>query len=143
MLEVVELLDMELEREVLEDHSLMGELESVDSDVDEKDDDEIMSSTLEVETNVIKLIEEGEVDDKEHAPTLTLAKAKDLAEKLFNFVSENNLLIIQAGTSRIADYMSMADTLRFAINRMNVSKSTGQTSISEFMTGSTSTINEL
>ena len=39
--------------------------------------------------------------------------------------------------------MSMADALRFAINRLNLSKSTRQKSIYEFMTGTTSTINEL
>ena len=120
MLEAVELLDMELEREVFEHHSVMGEMESVDSDVDEEDDDGIPSLMLEGETNVIKLIEEDEVDNKEHALTLTLAQAKDLTEKLFYLVSEDNLLIIQAGTSRSADYMSMAVTLRFSINRMNV-----------------------
>ena len=113
MLEAVELLDMELVREVFEHQSVMGELESVDSDVNEKDDNGIPSSMRECETNIIKLIEEGEVDDKEPAPTSTLgAQAKNLTEKLFDSVNENNLLINKAGTSRSADYMSMAVTLR-------------------------------
>lgn len=137
MLEAVELLDMELEREVFEHHSIViGDLEDGDSNVEEDEDE---PSMLEGETNGIKLCEVGQVDDKEPSPTLSLAQAKDMTEKLFNFVSENNLLIIQAGTSRSADYVSMADTLRFAIQRMNISKATRQTSISEFMTGSNST----
>ena len=73
-------------------------------------------------------------------PTLSLAQAKQYSERLFNFVSENNPLIMQAGTSRSADYVSMADSLRFAISRMSISNNTRQTSISEFMTGSTSTL---
>jgi len=72
-----------------------------------------------------------------------LAKAKDFTEKLFNFVSENSLLLFQAGTSRSAYDMSMADSFYFPIHRMNVSKSMRQTSISEFMTGSASAANEL
>ncbi len=79
------------------------------------------------------------MDDKEPSPTLSLAQAKDMTEKLFNFVSENNLLIIQARTSRSADYIGMADALRFVFQRMNISKATRQTSMSEFTTGSTST----
>jgi hypothetical protein len=137
MLEAVELLDMELEREVFEHHSVVGDMEADgESDVN---DNEYKTSMLEGETNAIKLCEVGEVDDKEPSPTMSLAQAKDMTEKLFNFVSENNLLIIQAGTSRSADYVGMADALRFAIQRMNISKATRQTSMSEFMTGSTST----
>jgi hypothetical protein len=83
--------------------------------------------------------EVGEVDEKEPAPTLSLAQAKELSDELFYFASDNNILVIQAGASRSADYVSVADTLRVAIQRMNVSKNTRQTSIYEFMTGSTST----
>ena len=58
---------------------------------------------LEGENNVINLSEVGEVDEQEPMPSLSLAQAKQYSERLFNFVSENNPLIMQAGTSRSAD----------------------------------------
>jgi hypothetical protein len=131
MIEAVDLLDLEAEREVFD---MCGPGDEI-----EDEEDEVALPLLEGENNVINLSEVGEVDEQEPMPTLSLAQAKQYSERLFNFVSENNPLIMQAGTSRSADYVSMADSLRFAINRMSISNNTRQTSISEFMTGSTST----
>ena len=131
MIEAVDLLDLEAEREVFD---MCGPGDEI-----EDEEDEVALPMLEGENNVINLIEVGEVDEQEPMPTLSLAQAKQYSERLFNFVSENNPLIMQSGTSRSADYVSMADSLRFAINRMSISNNTRQTSISEFMTGSTST----
>jgi len=85
-----------------------------------EDENAVASSLFEGEANVIKLIEVSEVDEKEPAPTMSLAQAnnKDSSERLF-FASENCIFTIHVCTSRSADYVSMADTLRFTIIRRN------------------------
>jgi len=129
MIEAVDLIDMELEREVFDPPS--GEV-----DMNEEDDEPMR--VLESEEHAITLREAGDVDDKEPPPPLTLIQAKDMSERLFAFVSDNCALVTQAGTRMHADYVDMADTLRFAIQRMSTSNNTRQTSISEFFSNTMS-----
>jgi riboflavin synthase len=63
------------------------------------------------EEHVIDTFEEENVDEKDPTPTITLAQAKDMSEKLFAFVSENCALVKQAGTKLNADYVDMANTI--------------------------------
>ncbi len=95
MIEAVELLDLEAERDVFENYGPGDEIK------DEKN--EVALPMLEGENKVINLIEVGEVDEQEPMPTLSLSQAKQYSERLFNFVSENNPRIMQASTSRSVD----------------------------------------
>jgi hypothetical protein len=87
----------------------------IEQDCDYEDDDEAMRVLL-CEEHGIDTFEDGHVDDKDPKPTITLAQAKDMSEKLFAFVSENCALVKQAGTKLNADYVDMADTLRSPSN---------------------------
>jgi hypothetical protein len=126
MIEAVVLIDMELEREVFGPHAIEGGM--IEQDCDYEDDEEAMRG-LTCEEHGIDTFEDGDVDDKDPNPTITLAQAKVMSEKLFAFVSENCALVKQGGTKLNADYVDMADTLRFTIQRMSSSRNTRQTSI--------------
>lgn len=126
MLDVVDLIDMELEREVFDPPAV----DMVDmSEEEQVEEDEEPMGLLEGEEHAITLREDGDVDEREPPPSLTLSQAKEVSEKLFAFVSENCALVTQAGTSMHADYVAMADTLRFAIQRMLTSSNTRQASM--------------
>jgi len=129
MIEAVVLIDMELEREVFGPHAIEGGM--IEQDCDYEDDEEAMRG-LTCEEHGIDTFEDGDVDDKDPKPTITLAQAKDMSEKLFAFFGENCALVKQASSSKLnADYVDMADTLRLTIQRMSSSCTTRQTSISE------------
>jgi hypothetical protein len=135
MIEAEDLIDMELEREVFDPPTT--EIDTSEQD-QENDDDDGHMGVLESEENAISIWEGGDVDEKDPPPLLTLSQAKDVSEKLFAFVSENCALVKQAGTRMHADYVDMADTIRFAIQRMSKSTNTRQASISEFFSNTVS-----
>ncbi len=93
-------------------------MDTSERDQDNDDDDGHMG-VLESEENAISICEGGDVDEKDPPPLLTLSQAKDVSEKLFVFVNENFALVKQAGPRMHADYVDMADTLRFAQKRQH------------------------
>jgi hypothetical protein len=136
MIEAVDLIDMELEREVFDPPATEGGM--IEQDCDYEDDEKAMR-VLTCEEHDMDTFEDGDVDDKDPKPTITLAQAKALSEKLFAFVNENCALVKQANTKlNNADYVDMADILRFTIQRMSSSRNTRQTSISEYFSNTVS-----
>ncbi len=136
MIEAVDLIDMELEKEVFHPPATEGGM--IEQDCDNEDDEEAMRVVLTCEEHGIDTFEDGDVDEKDPKPIITLAQAKDMSEKLFAFVGENCALVKQDGTKLCADYVGMADTLRFTIQRMSASRNTRQTSISEYFSSTVS-----
>ena len=80
MIEAVDLIDMEVEREVFD--PLSGEVDMNEEDLEPM-------RVLESEEHAITLRDAGDVDNKEHPPPLTLIQDKDVSERLFAFVSDN------------------------------------------------------
>ena len=112
MVDDVDLIDMELEREVLDPPAL----DMVDmSEEEQVEEDEEPMGLLEGEEHAITLREDGDVDDRDPPPSLTLSQAKEVSENLFAFVSEHCALVTQAGTSMHDDYVAMADTFADAL----------------------------
>ena len=136
MVDAVDLIDMELEREVFDPPATGDGV--IDPDSDNEGDEGAAMEVLTGEEHGIDTFEEGDVDEKDPTPTITLAQAKDMSEKLIAFVSEHCALVKQAGTKLNADYMDMADTLRFTIQRMSSSRNTRKTSISEYFSNTVS-----
>ncbi len=130
MVDAVDLIDIELERDVF-DLPATGR-GVIDHDSDNEGDEEAAMAALTCEEHGIDTFEERGVDEEDPTPKITLAKAKDMSEKSFEFVSENCALDKQAGTKLNADYMDMADIIRFTIQRMSISQNTREASISEY-----------
>ena len=118
-----DLLDMEVEMQVIDDDREAEEEQEIE--IEEMDEDS---------PPIIALHETGDVDDAEPQPVLTLAEAKNSAERLFQFVTENLDFLRQSGSSSSADYFEMMDTVRYAIQRMTQTSNTRQASITQFFT---------
>ena len=110
----------------------------IDHDSGNEGDEEAAMAVLTCEEHGIDTFEEGDVNEKDPIPTITLAQANYMSEKLFTFVSESCALAKQAGTKLNADYVDMDDTIRFTIQRMSTSCNTRQASISEYFSNTVS-----
>jgi hypothetical protein len=126
MVEAVDLLDLEFERECFDTPGIFDEDDGEDG---EECDDLVLGN----EYGTIDVVVEGDTNDADPPPMLTLAQARDVSDRLFAFVTANTEHIERAGQSMGYDYVGVADTLRFAISRMQTTSSARQSSISEFM----------
>ncbi len=104
----------------------------IEQDSNNEGDELAAIGVLTCEDHGIDTCKEGDDDEKDPAPTTTLAQANDMSKKLFAFVSENYALLKQAGTKLNLDYVDMVDTKRFVILRMSTSRNTRQASISKY-----------
>lgn len=130
MVDAVELIDLGIERESLYPPSY-GE----DEHEDDEDLDEELMPILDGEHLAIPVVEEGDVNEKEPTPLLTLAQAKEYSERLFDFVIANEEHMRPISDT---DFIGLADHLRHSISRMNTTCSIRQVQITQFMLPSSS-----
>ena len=99
---------------------------AIEDTPDDEEEDETDEAMIDIRQDV-------DVDDVEPLPPLTLAQAKEYAERMFEFVSLNREQVQIAGCTDQRDFLRDADALRDAIGSMHITNNTRQTSILSWM----------